>query len=188
MTQSAISLVSEFFSFLSKDHNNRIPNTHNKCRNNFDKFLEDSLEYERQYYCSVCNQLIILKTNAQRSCELCNNRLQIFFNLNIETQIRRLFKRDLILNTPNNNDNIISDVTDGIIYEDFLKDNFDPINKKECFSFTLSTDGISVCSQSGLSIWPIMLGVNEVHSSQRLCLENIIIAVNYNSHIFRSEI
>jgi hypothetical protein len=53
------------------------------------------------------------------------------------------------------------------------------ILNREAFTFLLNTDGISICEKSGLTIWPILLAINEIAIGDRFCIDNIIIAGNY---------
>ena len=71
--------------------------------------------------------------------------------------------------------NYINDVTDGSVYQDFLKEE-NPEHKADCYSFTLNTDGISLCEKSNLSIWPIYLNINEIDIEDRYFIDNTLIA------------
>jgi hypothetical protein len=46
----------------------------------------------------------------------------------------------------------INDVIDGSVYQDFIKEE-NPGHKNDCYTFTLNTDGISLCEKSNLSIF-----------------------------------
>ncbi len=71
----------------------------------------------------------------------------------------------------------IEDVHDGEIYRELYKSELgDLFEKNEAFTFTLNTDGISICDESNLTIWPIILVCNEIPKERRFCLDNIIIA------------
>ena len=67
------------------------------------------------------------------------------------------------------------DVTDGEIYRNVLKNQKFNSNS---FTFLLNIDGISLCNKSQLSIWPVILAINELPLNIRFCLQNVVIAGN----------
>ena len=69
---------------------------------------------------------------------------------------------------------IIEDITDGEIYLDFLKKEAIGQN----FSFSLFTDGISICDKSSITVWPILFIINEIPKEKRYCIDQMIIAGN----------
>ena len=71
------------------------------------------------------------------------------------------------------NDSSITDVIDGEIYKKFRQS---VNNSKKTFTFTISTDGISLCEKSSLTIWPVFLVVNEIPIEERYYWENVLIA------------
>lgn len=98
------------------------------------------------------------------------------FIVDIERQIKRILvkfkEKDFQFNF---NKNSLNDFKDANIYQQFhLK------NPQNCFTFTLNTDGISLCKKSKLSIWPIILVINELPLSVRYCIENTIITGQFN--------
>lgn len=85
-----------------------------------------------------------------------------------------LFKKQVlpvVSNYFNENTHIMSDVKDGSIYKEFKK-----LNPFNAYTFTLNTDGISLCDKSNLSIWPVYLAINELEIESRFYIDNIIIA------------
>ncbi|CAF1158139.1 unnamed protein product, partial [Brachionus calyciflorus] len=105
--------------------------------------------------------------------------LQSDFALSIQQQIKRIFTTNKnllnILNRPH--DEYLEDVFDGEIYQK-IKSN----EKEKFFTFLLNTDGVQVCSKSDLSIWPIILVLNELPLNIRFNFDNIIIAGNKNKN------
>jgi hypothetical protein len=69
----------------------------------------------------------------------------------------------------------INDVIDGSVYQDFIKEE-NPGHKNDCYTFTLNTDGISLCEKSNLSIWPIYLNLNELDIEDRYFVDHTLIA------------
>ena len=47
--------------------------------------------------------------------------------------------------------------------------------KNNIYTFILNTDGISKCSKSQLTIWPIYLAISEIPEGERFCLENVVV-------------
>jgi hypothetical protein len=75
------------------------------------------------------------------------------------------------------NKDFIEDVCDGEIYRDLYDSEFGYLfDKNEAFTFSVNTDGISVCEQSNITIWVIFLVINEIPREKRFCLDNIIVA------------
>lgn len=102
------------------------------------------------------------------------------FTLDIICQIKRIlakFDAKSLKFSPNLNKNTINDFHDGQIYKSFSSTR----QKSSCcipLTFTLNTDGISLSKKSNMSIWPIILVINELPLSNRFCIENTIISGN----------
>lgn len=96
--------------------------------------------------------------------------------LDIESQIRRIFSNNKFLGENMQMQDFIQDLYDGAIYKKFYNQKKNSFILKECFSFSLNADGIKVCDKSNLSIWPIILVINELPLKERYCIENCIIA------------
>lgn len=105
--------------------------------------------------------------------------------LDIDKQLKRILKgRDLThskLILIESHSDLLYDVYDGEIYRRFLNDNLESIRDGSTFSFSLNADGIALCEKSDLSITPIILVLNEIHIGERFCIENVVVAGNYNS-------
>jgi len=97
--------------------------------------------------------------------------------MNIKNQIARVIQRNLDIfdskqNNYKNQDEFIRDVTDGEIYANFKKNETIGSN----FSFTLFTDGISFCKKSSITVWPVLLVINEIPIERRFCADLMIVA------------
>ena len=46
----------------------------------------------------------------------------------------------------------------------------------QSFTFTIFSDGISVCKKSNITIWPILLVINKLPIERRFCVDHVIIA------------
>jgi hypothetical protein len=69
------------------------------------------------------------------------------------------------------------------MYKSFVRKEIQSENdKSSVFTFTLNTDGISPCSKSDISIWPIYLVINELPINLRFCYDHVIIAGLSVSH------
>lgn len=74
-----------------------------------------------------------------------------------------------------NNNDLISDITDGEFYKDFSeKESVCKTENYVSFSFSFNCDGIAVCDKSKLSI----LSINELPIQDRFVFDNIIIVGN----------
>ncbi|CAF0945445.1 unnamed protein product [Brachionus calyciflorus] len=71
----------------------------------------------------------------------------------------------------------IRDFSDGRIYNEIHNKE-----KKNFFTLLLNTDGIELSTKSKISIWPIILVINELSLGKRFCFNNIIIAGISVSH------
>ena len=91
--------------------------------------------------------------------------------------IKRIFKNNLSFINSERNEHYYRDACDGAIYQNLLKSKEHGIfiNKK-AYTLLMNTDGVSLCTKSDISIWPIYLALLEIDIKQRFCLENIIIA------------
>ena len=97
----------------------------------------------------------------------------MYFHFSIESQVRRILKKLKFEKLSNEKNEYLNDITDGNIYKNFLASKS---QDKNYFTFLFNTDGISKCSKSNLTIWPVYCAINEIPEGQRFCLENIIIA------------
>ena len=107
--------------------------------------------------------------------------MDTYFNLPIENQIKKLFSKKILPVLKRDfSENFYEDVTDGHLYQKFQKTIHEMfssnISTANVFSFTLNTDGISLCEKSKLSVWPVFLTINELDLSDRFFIENVIIA------------
>lgn len=104
----------------------------------------------------------------------------MYFHLSINQQLQRIFK-DLNLNDNRmpTSKTCFKDISDGRIYKKVIREE-----QKYCenvFTFSISTDGVSLCEKSSLGIWPIYLVLNEIPLNQRFCLENVVVAGKIHS-------
>jgi hypothetical protein len=72
----------------------------------------------------------------------------------------------------------ITDFKDGSIYKEFLNTE-NPRRSNDIYSFTLNTDGISLCDKSNIQIWPQYLTINETDIEHRYSPDNTIICGEY---------
>ena len=109
-------------------------------------------------------------------------RLSTYYYLPIKKQLQRIIKMNPeVFNSSNRPvhyyTDFIEDVNDGEIYKELYKSELGYcFEKNEAFTFSLNTDGISICDESNVTIWPIILVCNEIPKERRFCLDNIIIA------------
>ena len=111
-----------------------------------------------------------------------NLRLSAYYHMAIHKQIERIIHMNQDIFIPNSRevyaeDDDIEDVINGSIYKELFSSEFGYLFfKNEAFTFSINTDGISICEQSNITIWPIFLVINEIPLERRFCLDNIIIA------------
>lgn len=72
----------------------------------------------------------------------------------------------------------ICDVFDGSLYKkirDKYKSHDENSEEEDIYTELINTDGISLCSKSNLTIWPIYLVILEINSCERYFIDNILI-------------
>lgn len=73
---------------------------------------------------------------------------------------------------------ILNDVYDGDIYSKFFESESEGIRLGTVKSYTMNTDGISLCEKSKLSLTPVILSINELPLAERFCIDNVVICGN----------
>jgi hypothetical protein len=120
---------------------------------------------------------------------MINFRMLMFYYLDTTSQIRRIFKKGGLLDINNKtlapaDDNVLRDFIDGGLYNRLLNSRIgNALKRKEAFTMTFNTDGISLSNSSTLSIWPCFGTINEIVSQERFCVDNIILYGSYFSRI-----
>ena len=102
----------------------------------------------------------------------------MYYNINIQSQLRQILKNKNIFNTNfESSEEYLTDVYDGNIYSKLLNTvDGELIKNGAAFTFTINTDGISICEKSNLDIQPVYLVINEIKKEFRYCPENVIVA------------
>jgi hypothetical protein len=134
--------------------------------------------------CISCENVIHLDStscdcNTLIECERCNKKMENFITFNIQEQIQLLLSNEKCLNqikksnqkSRNKNSDLILDATDGLIYQNFIK-NIDP--SYLLVSLNLNTDGAPIDSIGNYKIWPILGTVVELEPLQRESFKNMI--------------
>ena len=113
----------------------------------------------------------------------------MFYYLDTTSQIRRIFKKvgllDINIKTLETADyNALRDFIDGALYNRLLNSRIGKaLKRKEAFTMTFNSDGISLSDSSTLSIWPCFGTINEIVPQERFCVDNIILYGKYFSRI-----
>jgi len=102
----------------------------------------------------------------------------MFYHLDIEEQLNRIMNRisfDQLIDNKETDSNELKDICDGNYYKTLLdSEDGELFKKKEALTFTINTDGASICKSSNLTIWPVYLVCNEIPN--KFSLENVILA------------
>ncbi len=89
------------------------------------------------------------------------------------------FNQATLINLENEPE-IISDVTDGSFYRNFLKTNEGAhVRSGNGMTFSINTDGADPSDKSTIALWPVFISINEIPIGERYCIENTIIAGKY---------
>ena len=105
----------------------------------------------------------------------------MFYYLDTSSQIRRIVKNTCLVDnnyktSERSSDNTLRDFIDGELYKRILNSRIgSAVKRKESFTMTFNTDGISLSESSTLSIWPCFGTINEIVSQERFCVDNIIL-------------
>ena len=97
----------------------------------------------------------------------------------IEAAIKRIFKNEkLKFINKTRNEHYLRDACDGEIYQNLLKctEIARFMIGSRIFTILINTDGVSLCSKSDISVWPMYGAFLEIELKQRFCLENVVIA------------
>lgn len=163
VTQEGFKIVLRFTSLLVEPL--RIPSSFDECVKVLLKHTDDSIDSMKNWFCPVCEIITSLSNCYQRSCTNCHTKLHAYHTFGLKRQLQRVFEKNCrFLEKPMcfELDEYIKDVYDGRIYQDFLKSVFgDEIRSKTAFTLLMNTDGIKISEKSNLSIWPIILTINE---------------------------
>ena len=120
---------------------------------------DKKVQYEKSWFCSVCQTVFNeLDNRFQRLCAKCKTtRLTMYYHLNIESQIQNIMNKLKLKDLDRVKlSNDLTDFTDGRIYQKILESEDGHLfKKKQAFSCTINTDGISVSNKSKLTIWPV---------------------------------
>ncbi|CAF1033550.1 unnamed protein product [Brachionus calyciflorus] len=171
LTQNSFNLISEWSRILTKDES--IPSNINMCVKTI--INKNKPLFKKFWYCNKC--LIYTDTidnKLSNECPVCKSKLQMDYKLNSEDQLKRIFsnnRKDLINFKPKFSDIFIQDFCDGKIYNEIYRTE----SKSKFYTLLLNTDGIELAQKSKLSIWPIILVINELPIGKRFCFNNIVI-------------
>ena len=130
------------------------------------------------YYCSACfGDLRSLNDN----CEVCvGQKKSYFIRLPLTEQLQELYARrgfhDKLqwrFERPRQVLNSISDIYDGHLYQEWLRNGF--LADTRNISFSWFTDGVPVFKSSKISMWPVYLTVNELPFEIRKKRENTLL-------------
>ena len=109
----------------------------------------------------------------------------MYYYLDIEKQIEYIFQKNTFseFDSQPSVDNDLIDIKDGRIYKKILSsEDGELIKWNKAFTMSINTDGISFCTKSKLTIWPVYLVINELPIQKRFSIDNVIIAGNNSFH------
>ncbi|VDI77376.1 Hypothetical predicted protein [Mytilus galloprovincialis] len=119
--------------------------------------------------------------NEQHSEQICIDSSRDFSDTEMESQSGIwedvLKNKNYIRNRYLQDNETITDITDGSLYRKLLSEN-DFLNGTDNTNLTavINTDGVSLYSSSKVQLWPIFMAVNELNPCARFARENVILA------------
>lgn len=128
--------------------------------------------------CPYCQEL----SSETHKCTACDksylsislSKISLFYTFSISEQLKAILASspDLVLNRRHDSrKKVIDDITCGHFYNKLLEKESDSF-----ITLTMNADGIQPNKGSDLSVWPIMLVINEIKRKKRYTLENSILA------------
>ncbi|CAF1136619.1 unnamed protein product, partial [Brachionus calyciflorus] len=199
MTQESFSIMCELLGLICKKEF-KPPKNFDECLNNV--IDSDCLNFEQTWLCKNC--IIMYEDLTDKIKNLCpklyqiieliqfyKNKnltdinifiswLQIDYTISIEQQIKRIFEKNKSLYDSeyhlNEQNDEITDIYHGNLYKSIYKQQEKTEPNQKFFTMIFNTDGIKLCNKSDLSIWPMILVINELPLESRFSFDNIIIA------------
>lgn len=137
------------------------------------KFLKefpttDLIEY---YYCEDCHNIITFGNRLIQTCNLCKKNYnknvlkkdgKYFINISLKKQLEEMVNSNLYLDL--NTERSEDDVINTSIYKQLKENN---IIKENDRSIQFNVDGVSLFNSSKVSMWPILVTVNELSYRSR---------------------
>lgn len=162
--QTTKSCFNSYLRLFKNNTENETPSNLNSLIAYFKNKTELDINFSRFYYCPECiNYFAHNSKKLLFKCNLCGNSLASFFHFNIVNQLKSIIKNsessiDLRLNKNNKVCQLISSE-----YSNFI-------------TLTINTDGMSIYKSSNVTLWPVYLTLNQIKSSKRFKLNNVILA------------
>ncbi|CAF2083284.1 unnamed protein product [Rotaria magnacalcarata] len=156
-----------------------VPTSLWKCKKLMRKQSTGHLCTKKRSICPSCEHM----SDEVNCCNQCNidydtivptPRIPVFYHFDIGLQLESilLHTSDLVfqdLSLPSSK--IMHDIVDGSFYRNHFKQETDSF-----ITLTMNIDGVQPNKGSDVSIWPVLMVVNEIRRSKRYSLENVILA------------
>lgn len=161
----------------------------------FLKFFDEDIDYSFYASCKneKCKSIIKIKPGSNVKSVICRNvnckRIETLESVNVafvtfelEKQLKQLlerFKDTLILPDKPLPKFPIIDVWNCDVHSEIILKNKEPF-----ISLTLNTDGVQIFKSNSISLWPIILSVNNLPLNERFKQDNLIICgFHHNSDL-----
>ncbi|OXU32000.1 hypothetical protein TSAR_013768, partial [Trichomalopsis sarcophagae] len=130
-------------------------------------FLQNfpTAEMTEYYYCADCHTILTFDRMENAICNICQKHYkkkelksleQFFINVPLKNQLEEIINSKEYLNLRQECSE--SDVVNGSVYKQFLEKN--TIGKND-ISIQWNVDGVSLYNSSKISMWPILVTINE---------------------------
>lgn len=144
--------------YFNSDDNVQFHAVCSKC----DKYIKKFNANDRRVKCKLCKTIINLKDPTYTD---------YFVIYDVKTEISTLVEEnreyfDELKSNINNDDGIIRDFTDGILYKKIISQLTEE-EKRNFISAIVNSDGSPLFVSSNFSVWPIQIIINEVPYDQR---------------------
>lgn len=101
----------------------------------------------------------------------------MYYHLNIEEQIQNIMNIVSDFDRPSTTTGELCDIIDDAIYKRILAGPDGYFFKKlRAFTFTMNADGIAFSKSSKITMWPVLLPINELPLNKRFAIDNVILA------------
>lgn len=125
---------------------------------------------DHEFFCSLVEANYFTR-NLDLSKSICTTLLSLFFTGKFTQSAFNLICEFT-------NKEYLEDIYYGEIYNKILDAESDKSSEHQrFFTFILNTDRIQMCEKSRMTLWPIILALNEIPIQKRFWFDNIIIPV-----------
>ena len=146
--QTTQSSLSDFLKLTNIFSSVKVPTTFDGLKRIIQGKTPD-LTYTKSWFCGTClKKSSQLNNRLQRNCDKCRTRLNMYYHLDIEQQVKTIMKKFSCSDLKHSNDsNDLKDIRDGEIYKKLLRsEDGNLVRQGRGFTYMINTALVSVRS------------------------------------------